>query len=207
MLSIVRRSALLGLVSAMLLAGCNSPYHADRGALLGGGLGAATGAIVGSASGHPGAGAAIGAGVGALSGAAIGAGMDESEARNRALIEQRLGRQVAAGAVTLQEVVQMTRAGVADDLIVNHVRSHGMSGPMQASDLIYLQQQGISQRVIEAMQTTPPAVAGPVAVPVYGAPPAVIVEERWGPPYWYHHRPYHDCAPRPGVHWGISVGH
>lgn len=205
MLSMARPSALLGLVCLILLVGCRSPYHADQGALLGGGLGAATGAIVGSATGHPGAGAAIGAGVGAITGGAIGAGMDESEARNRALIEQRLGRQVAAGAVTLQEVVQMSRAGVADDLIVNHVRSHGMAAPLQSSDLIYLQQQGISQRVIEAMQTTPPAVAGPVAVPVYAAPPpAVIVEERWGPPCWHHPRPYYHS---PGVHWGISVGH
>ena len=49
---------------------------------------------MGHALGNTGAGAAIGAGVGVLSGAAIGAGMDETEARNRALIEAKLGRQV-----------------------------------------------------------------------------------------------------------------
>ena len=38
-----------GFLTVLLAAGCNSPYHADRGALFGGLLGAGTGAIVGDA--------------------------------------------------------------------------------------------------------------------------------------------------------------
>ena len=41
--------------------------------------------------------------LGALTGAAVGSEMDEMEARNRALIEQKMGRQVAAGALTVNE--------------------------------------------------------------------------------------------------------
>src|SRR5208337_5028001 len=129
---------------ASLLAGCESPYHADQGALFGGLLGAGTGAVVGHALGNTGAGAAIGAGVGALSGAAIGAGMDQTEARNRAMIEARPGRPVP-GAVTVPDVVTMTRSGVDEGLIINHIHSHGLAAPLQASDVISLQQQGVSR--------------------------------------------------------------
>jgi hypothetical protein len=176
-----------GLVVMGSLAGCQSPYHSDQGALFGGLLGAGTGAVVGHALGNTGAGAAIGAGVGVLSGAAIGAGMDESEARNRALIEAKLGRQVA-GAATIPDVISMTRSGIDEGLIINHIRSHGMAAPLQASDVIYLQQQGVSRNVIEVMQTQPVAAE---MVPVYGAPTGgVIVEDRWGPRYYHPHRYY-----------------
>ncbi len=97
-------SCLCILAVTLLASGCESPYHADRGALLGGLGGAGVGALVGHAAGNTAAGAVIGAGVGALSGAAIGAGMDEVEAKNRAQIEAQLGRQVAAGAVTVNDV-------------------------------------------------------------------------------------------------------
>ncbi len=193
---------LLGLAAA----GCRSPYHADRGALTGGLLGAGTGAILGEViSDKPGAGAAIGAGIGAVTGGLIGNGLDEVEAKNRAMIAQQMGRPVRPGAVSIDDVVAMTRAGVAEELIVNHVRNNGVARPLQSSDLIVLQQQGVSTRVIAAMQE-PPAAAAPAPVIVEPAPAPVIVEEyhygpAWGPPrYW--HRP---CRPRPGVSWGISV--
>ncbi len=178
----------LGLVLASSLAGCQSTDHTEQGALFGGLLGAGTGAVVGHAMGNTGAGAAIGAGVGVLSGAAIGHGMDESEARNRALIEAKLGRQVA-GAVTIPDVVAMTSSGVDEGLIINHIHAHGLAAPLQASDVIYLQQRGVSKNVIAVMQTEPVAVA---VQPVYAAPPpggTVIVEE--GPRYYRPYRRYY----------------
>lgn len=185
--------------------GCRSPYYADQGALFGGVTGAGVGALVGNAVGNTGAGAVIGAGVGALSGAAVGSGMDEIEARNRAQIEARLGRQVAAGAVTMDDVIAMTKAGVPDELIVNHVRGNGMAAPLAAGDLIFLQQQGVSTTVVQSMQSVPrPVVVREVAAP----PPPVIVEEHYyGPhPYWGHyHRPHY--RHHPGVSWGFSYSH
>jgi hypothetical protein len=179
----------LGLAVASL-GGCCSPYHQDQGALFGGLLGAGTGAIVGSATGHAGAGAAIGAGVGALSGAAIGHGQDEIEARNRALIAQQLGRQVSAGAVRVDDVVAMTKSGVNEELIVNHIRAHGMIAPLQTNDLIVLQQQGISPRVVATMQACPPQAPPPQAVIVEEPAPPVVLEYGYGPRY-YPHRYYH----------------
>jgi len=189
----------------LLSVGCNSPYRSDQGALLGGLTGAGVGAIVGNAVGNTGAGAAIGAGVGALSGAAVGGSLDEIEARNRAEIEARLGRPVT-GAVTVNDVVAMTRAGVSEDVIITHIQGHGMVAPPQAGDLIVMQQQKVSPRVVQATQAPPP-MAAPAAV--YPAPPPMVVPDPyyvpapyyWGPPpYPYYYRPY---GPRVG--WGVSI--
>ena len=122
--------------------GCNSPYRSDQGAVVGGLTGAGLGALVGGASGHPGAGAAIGAGVGALSGAAVGGSLDDIEANNRAEIAARLGRPAPSGAVTIDDVIAMSRAGVTEDIIVTHVRTHGAAGPLRPNDLIVLQLSG-----------------------------------------------------------------
>ncbi|MBC7337434.1 MAG: hypothetical protein H5U01_14365, partial [Clostridia bacterium] len=96
---------------SLFTAGC-ATTHAERGALFGGLLGAGTGAIVGNAAGNTLAGTAIGAGVGALAGSAVGDSLDEMEAQNRALIAQQLGREIPAGAVTFDDVIAMTKAGV-----------------------------------------------------------------------------------------------
>jgi hypothetical protein len=184
--------------------GCNSPYRSDQGALLGGLGGAGVGALVGNAVGNTGAGAAIGAGVGALSGAAIGGSLDDIEASNRAEIAARLGRPAPAGAVTIDDVVGMSRAGVPEDVIVTHIHNHGPAAPLRSTDLILMQQQGVSPRVVQALQA-PPAAAyavGPQPVivpgPYYGPPPGY-----WGPPYPYpyYYRPY-----RPGISWGVGFG-
>ncbi|WP_289035948.1 glycine zipper domain-containing protein [uncultured Roseibium sp.] len=57
--------------SALVLAGCQSESQRDR-ALVGGGLGAATGAIVGAAAGNGVGPALAGAAIGAAGGAIIG---------------------------------------------------------------------------------------------------------------------------------------
>jgi hypothetical protein len=191
--------------------GCQSPYRADRGAVVGGLGGAGLGALVGSASGHPGAGAAIGAAAGALSGAAVGGALDDIEARNQAEIAARLGHPAPVGTVTTDDVVAMTRAGLSEDVIATHVRNHGVAVPLRASDLIVLQQQGVSPRVVQAMQAPPPQAAPGMMVeqPYVVAPPPPY----WGPPYPYPYAyPYpYPYYPRPwrggpGVHWGVSVG-
>jgi hypothetical protein len=184
---------LIGLVPMAMSTGCCSPYHADQGALTGGLIGAGTGAIAGHALGSTAAGAAIGAGVGALGGAAIGSSMDEAEARNRAMIAQQLGRQVDPSAVTVADVIAMERASVNEDLIINHIHAHGMAAPLQTNDLINLPQQGVSSRVIAAMQESPPRVQPVVVQP---APPPVIVEEY---PGYYGPRVY--VGPCYRRHW------
>ena len=71
-------------VVALVLAGCEAMGTAaqsktTQGAVLGGLLGAGTGAIVGNQSDHAGAGTAIGAGLGALGGALVGHALEEGQ--------------------------------------------------------------------------------------------------------------------------------
>ncbi len=185
-------------IAAFWASGCQSPYHSDRGALMGGLGGAGVGALVGSAVGKTGPGAAIGAGVGALTGAAIGNSLDEMEARNRALIEQTMQKQVAAGAVTIEDVLAMHQAGVADELIINHIRYHGMVRQLTAQDLIELQQRGLSPAVIKAMQEPPPARRETVVASSPSSRPVVVHEyhyhDPWGPWWGFH----------PHCRWGLG---
>src|SRR6476469_7075927 len=170
--------------------GCRSPYYADRGALFGGLTGAGVGALAGHAAGNTGAGALIGSAVGALTGAAVGEHIDADLARSRAEIEARMGRQMI-GAVTPQDVIAMTQAGLSDDVIATHIRANGVAQPLQVNDLIGLRNMGVRDSVINAMQQTPPRgaqfaqAAQPVAIyPAY--PPPVVVAPPyypvWGPP-------------------------
>jgi hypothetical protein len=201
------RPSLFLAFATLALAGCRSPYYADRGALTGGLAGAGVGALIGNAVGETAGGAAIGAGVGALTGGAIGGALDDIEARNRAEIAAQLGRQVAPGRATAGEVVAMTRAGVDSRLITNYVNNSGMAQPVNAQDVIYLTQQGVSPDVIQAMQTPRVAQAPPpVVMPPPG--PVIIEEYHYGRPYcppphfhYYHHHHRHH---RPHVGWGIS---
>ncbi|MHC4177806.1 MAG: glycine zipper domain-containing protein [Planctomycetota bacterium] len=201
--------SIVGLAIVVSIVGCQSPYRADQGALLGGLLGAGTGAIIGDAvGGKAGPGAAIGAGLGAIGGAAVGSELDEIEAQNRAMIEQQLGQRVAAGAVRLDQVVTMTQAGVDDELIVNHIRAHGVARPLQTDDLIFLQQQGVSTKVIKAMQEPPPPPARPVVIHQPAPPPVVVHEYSYGPPLWgpacYPSHHHWRRRPRSRVSWGMS---
>src|SRR5215813_4609315 len=102
-----------------LVAGCRSPYYADQGALAGGLGGAGLGAIIGSATGHTGAGAAIGAAAGAITGGAVGGALDDIDARNRAQIAAATGHPPTA--VTVNDVVAMSRSGIDQQIIVNQL--------------------------------------------------------------------------------------
>lgn len=65
--------------SLLVSAGCES--KAGNGALIGAGVGALAGGVIGNntGSGHTAGGALIGAGAGAIAGGLIGHGMDESD--------------------------------------------------------------------------------------------------------------------------------
>jgi uncharacterized protein YcfJ len=201
-------SSALGLL-ALLATGCQSTSNADQGALFGGATGAVLGGIVGHQLHSTAAGAVIGAGAGALTGAVVGNKIDESEARNRALIEARLGHPVGAGGVSIEDAIAMTRAGVDEQVIVSHVNNNGVVRPLNTADITYLTQNGVSSRVIQTMQN--PAHQGPPQqVIVQQAPPPVVVEERYYDPYWgpRYYRPYPYYGGyyhRPGVSVGVAI--
>ena len=125
-----------------------------------------------------------------------------------------------AGATTLADAVEMTRAGLSDSIIIQHIRSHGVVSSLNANDLIALKQQGVSDGVIAAMQsfddTSYVAQANyevPFSEPAVQLPATrVVVRERVyprrpHPPAGYYHRvPYRrNCGP--GFHWGFSYRH
>jgi hypothetical protein len=209
MLASTRVSILAASACAFLsLSACRSPYYSDRGALTGGLVGAGAGALIGNAVGETAGGAAIGAGLGALTGNAIGGAMDDIEARNRAEIAAQMGRPVAQGQATVGEVVSMSRAGVDPRLITNYVNNSGMAQPVNAQDVIYLTQQGVSSDVIQAMQTprlaqAPPPVMGPPGVMVPPPTPVFIEPYPYCPPPHYHYY-HHHHRHRPRVGWGVT---
>jgi uncharacterized protein YcfJ len=81
---------LLTVVLAVVLAGCEGQPLSERekGTLVGGGLGAATGAIIGSAVGSPGSGAAIGGALGAATGMLAGHELQNRDVRYEQLEAQ-----------------------------------------------------------------------------------------------------------------------
>jgi hypothetical protein len=202
---------LVSLIPASVSFGQYPYYHRDRGTVLGGLVGAVAGGVIGENNDEPAAGAAIGAAVGALSGAALGDTVDNDIAWRRAAHQQRVASRLAR-AVSVHDVIAMTQSGLSDGVIVNHVRANGVVSRPQPTDLITMSNGGVSDAVMQAMQTAPLAGATSISPPVYGN--GVIVERHHyvAPSYpvwhhWHHHhhcvRPYHR---RPGVHWHFSFG-
>jgi hypothetical protein len=178
------------------------------------------GAAIGKHNGDTGAGALLGGAVGLVTGALVGNSMDET-ARVQAYQQQAYQQQMhqmqqLSRAVSANDAITMTRNGLSDDVIANHIRENGVQRKLEVSEVIMLHKNGVSEAVITAMQNAPvgrPAVAAAPPV-VYQARP-VIVEQRYyapPPPYWYGPRPYpvyryhHHPGPSPHIHWGISFG-
>jgi len=71
----------------------------------------------------------------------------------------------------LQEIVTLSSQHMADDVITNYIKSSAKSYKLSATDIIYLNSQGVSQGVISALlQTAPPAPAPGGPAPAPGTP-------------------------------------
>jgi hypothetical protein len=173
------------LASALLAAGCET--HAGTGMLAGGTLGALTGAAIGSATHHAGTGALIGATAGATLGGLTGAAVDHHEQKvaQRAAAQQReLG---------LEDVVALTHNGTSDDIIINQINSSGVAYHLSSQEIVWLQQNGVHDCVIKAMQATANRV------PIVGEPPPVVyVHEPPPPPVVFVREP-----PPPPIGFGV----
>lgn len=181
------------------------------GTFMGGALGAVSGAIIGG-RGDRGEGALIGAGVGAIAGNLLGRAKDRSDTQQAAYgstVVAQANQQAAAMAVSNYDLVNMTRAGVSDDLIISTMRSRGTQLDLSPQGLIALKQNGVSDRVALAAQQmrggagyVPGAATVPVVAEVVPPAPAVIVTPAWRPychgPHYYHHYHHH---PHAGFHY------
>lgn len=202
----------------------NPNRNTNTGALLGGLAGAGLGAAIGDGHHAAGPGAIIGAGVGALSGALIGESVDNQVQNERFAAAQQTQQQIAyqqaaiaqQGAVSPEDVINLTRAGLSEQVIAGQIRSRGMSRPLQVNDLIYLRNQGVGDGVIQAMQSAgPPATANvaPALPAGYYAPVPprpIIVEQVYAPPPPYYYGwgwgPGWGCYPHHHHHHGSRVG-
>jgi hypothetical protein len=183
-----------------------SYYRNDAvgGAVVGGGLGAFTGAVIGGRK-QRGEGALIGAGVGALAGGLLGRSTDVADQRQAAAgvaVASQANAQVAAAAITNYDLVDMTRAGLSEDLIISTIRSRGGRFDMSPSALIALKQNGVSDRVVIFAQSMGGTSVLPAApAPLISPAPAVFVNP---PPVMY-------VRPAPVVHfyggWGYHGHH
>jgi hypothetical protein len=141
------------------LVGCET--KGQSGALMGGLGGAAVGAIIGHQSGHAGTGALIGAAVGTGGGYIAGNEMDKADAREEARYQRatRVDRearyQTSGGShrtVTKRQVIDWTRQGVKDELIIDRIEQSGTVFSITVTDENELRDAGVSEEVIRSMK-------------------------------------------------------
>jgi hypothetical protein len=71
----------------------------------------------------------------------------------------------------LQEVIKLTQAHMADEVIVAYIKNSGASYSLSANDILYLNSQGVSQPVISTLlQTKSASDSIPATVPPPAAP-------------------------------------
>ena len=176
--ALVSASVVLGVLSAGL-AGCET--KAGSGALIGGAAGAGLGAIIGNNTGHghTAGGAAIGGVAGALGGALIGNEMDKKDreqARQRDYYRDQdynrtpgyptstggggdydrdpYARGRSNNAVTKADVMDWTRRGDREDLIIDRIERSGTVFRLSSRDENQLRDAGVGEEVIRAMKDT-----------------------------------------------------
>jgi outer membrane lipoprotein SlyB len=153
--------------SAVGLTGCQNPdgtqNNTASGALVGGAMGAITGAAIGGSQ-HGGEGALIGAAAGVIAGGLVGNSMDqEQQARLRAQSPQTYVRVDQGQPLAVADVKALARSGISDDVIISQIRNSRTVYHLSAADIIDLRDAGVSNRVIDFMINTPG---------IYGAMPA-----------------------------------
>ncbi len=142
-----KNSYLLGVLVAMfVLGGCaENKTRIGEGAGFGGILGAAVGGIVGHQSGHGLEGALIGGAAGAAGGAMVGSQIEKPASGSTASTE-------ATEKLTMSGIVELSKQGVSSDEIISKIKASNTKFTLTADDTAYLSREGVSQRVIEAMQ-------------------------------------------------------
>jgi hypothetical protein len=131
-------------VFLIALPGCQAnKTRIAEGAGIGGAVGALAGGIIGHQSGHGVEGAVIGGVLGAGAGAAAGSQINKPN---------QAAAQAQTATLSLTQIVNLSKQGVSSDEIINRIKTTNSKFALTAEDIAYLNKQGVSQRVIEAMQ-------------------------------------------------------
>jgi uncharacterized protein YcfJ len=135
--------------------GCNTTNNTGEGAVIGGLLGATAGGIIGhNDDRHGGEGAAIGAAAGALTGALIGSQVKKQPAQpaGQSNTGAQSSQAVNPNQISLQQVAGLAKQGVHEDVIIDKIRLSNSRYNLNTADIDYLKKEGVSQKVIDAMQ-------------------------------------------------------
>lgn len=195
--------------------------NTQRGATFGGLAGAIAGGLIGDHNGEAGAGALIGGAVGAVAGGVVGNARDkdlayqQSQMRYQAQQQQYAAAAAAQQAVSINDVIQMSRSGLSETVLTNQIMQRGVQRRLEVADIITLHQNGVSEGVISVMQRASVGAPAPAPAPV-AAPAPVYVERHYevvptyivpAPSYHHypHHRHHHHHGHR-GSHWDLSIG-
>lgn len=136
-----------------LLAGCETNQtRVAEGSVIGGVVGATAGGIIGHQSGHGLEGAGIGAAAGAVLGGVIGSQIDKPGQKNQATATPANQQASSANQMSLQQIVDLTKQGAHEDVIIDKIRLTNSKYNLTADDITYLKNNGVSQKVINAMQ-------------------------------------------------------
>src|SRR5580698_2672630 len=73
----------------------------------------------------------------------------------------------------LQQVVNLSKAGMSDDFIQTYITNSGRTYALSVNDIIYLHQQGVSDNVIKALMQ-PPSTANLNSAPANPVPTAPV---------------------------------
>lgn len=134
---------------ALSAAGCqNAQTKAGEGAVIGGVLGAAAGGIIGHQSRHGGEGAAIGAAAGAITGAIVGSSIPKNPQATTPVAQTTNPSQMS-----LQQVIDLSKQGVNENVIIDKIQLSNSKFTLTATETAYLKEQGVSQKIIDVMQS------------------------------------------------------
>jgi hypothetical protein len=197
---------------AVCLGGCQStgPNRA-LGTAFGGMAGGLTGAAIGTQEGKAPEGALFGALTGMAAGSAVGGALDNQVERDR-MDAQQAANEANLNAISFEQVIQMTRSGLSDDIVASQIYNQGVVRKPTFGDLMMLKNNGVSDATIYALQNAPVAGAGAL-VATHRIPATTVYYEE--PSVFYYPTPHHWCHPyhrpfgsrhRHGSHVGFSFG-
>lgn len=140
--------------------GCESnKTRVAEGAVIGGLIGGAAGGIIGHQSGHGGEGAGIGIAAGALTGALVGSQINKPQAQTQTEQASAAAQQpqattatVQTGQLSIQQVIDMSKKGMRDEDIIKEIKATNSKFNLSQEGISHLQKEGISEKVISAMQ-------------------------------------------------------
>jgi hypothetical protein len=163
-------------VSAVVVTGCTypngEPNNTGTGALVGGGIGAATGAVLGGR--NAGAGALIGGVFGVILGSIIGNQQDQAQAAElRAQAPVTYVHIQQGNPLTVADVEALISAKVSDDVIMAQIQNSHTVYHLNSAQIIELHNNGASDRLVDFMINTVnmPAPAPTVVATTSDPPP------------------------------------